>query len=522
MNKQNLKMLFDSNKNLLINFLLVLILILGFSIRIWNIDKNPAGFFADEASIGYNAYLISETGKDEYGKPYPLFFQSVGDYKNPVYIYSAVPVIKLLGLSVFSLRLTSVIYGTTTILILYLLLKLMFNNPQIALMSSFMLSISPWHIHFSRVGFELISSTFWFLVSLFFLYKSNSKLRYYPLAVLSLIIAFLSYTTIKIYLPLVLFVYFLINYRTANSLIKNRCFWLTNIVFVVGFSLLICPYLINGSLFSRWKQVVPKDYSINSIVKSYFNHFSSDFLFLKGDIDFPGQYITRHSVKGMGELYWYQAIFILWGIARFFFVKNNRKEVLFFILLILIYPAGTMFTDVKPQATRSSLGIVPFQVLTGLGIDYTLKVVKKRFIKFGLKLALFSIFFVFFVNFILLLNKYPLYSSDYWGWQFGYREAMQFFKRNESNYDDLVITHRYNTSEVLLSFYNVAYNCKKCRVSNNPIIINQERKQLFAIRKEDLEDAKRNYPLLKFKTIKIIYLPDQKTEELLMGYFNKS
>ena len=55
-------------------------------LRIYDISANPPGFFADEASFGYNAYSVLHTGKDEHGQ-IAVFFEAFGEYKLPVYIY---------------------------------------------------------------------------------------------------------------------------------------------------------------------------------------------------------------------------------------------------------------------------------------------------------------------------------------------------------------------------------------------------------------------------------------------------
>ena len=57
------------------------ILTLATFLRLYRLKDNPAGFFCDEASIGYNAYSILTTGKDEWGQPWPLFFRAFGEYK---------------------------------------------------------------------------------------------------------------------------------------------------------------------------------------------------------------------------------------------------------------------------------------------------------------------------------------------------------------------------------------------------------------------------------------------------------
>ena len=98
--------------------LLTLILIIAVLLRIWNLSHNPAGFFVDEASTGLNAYKILTTGKDTHDKPFPVIFEAVGDYRDPVLIYSAVPFIALFGLNEFSVRLVSAFYGIAAVIIL--------------------------------------------------------------------------------------------------------------------------------------------------------------------------------------------------------------------------------------------------------------------------------------------------------------------------------------------------------------------------------------------------------------------
>ena len=81
-----------------VRFLLALIFFLGFLVRIWQIDKTPPGLNRDEASIGYTAYSLLKTGKDEYGKTWPLSFKSFGDWKLPLYIYGDILPISFLDL----------------------------------------------------------------------------------------------------------------------------------------------------------------------------------------------------------------------------------------------------------------------------------------------------------------------------------------------------------------------------------------------------------------------------------------
>jgi len=58
--------------------LLVVIILLASFLRLYNLANVPPHLTPDEASLGYNAYSILKTGKDEYGKFMPIIFKSFG------------------------------------------------------------------------------------------------------------------------------------------------------------------------------------------------------------------------------------------------------------------------------------------------------------------------------------------------------------------------------------------------------------------------------------------------------------
>src|SRR3990172_7352515 len=140
---------------------LAAILLLAAVVRVYDIGANPPGFFADEASYGYNAYTILHTGKDEYGARLPLFFQAFGEYKLPVYTYSIVPFIAVFGLTEVAVRLTSALYGVLTVLAVYLLVRALFQQRGMALAAAAILAILPLHLHYSRTRLgEIIAFPF--------------------------------------------------------------------------------------------------------------------------------------------------------------------------------------------------------------------------------------------------------------------------------------------------------------------------------------------------------------------------
>ena len=68
------------------------------------LKSNPPGYYIDESSISYNAYTISQTGVDEFGTSWPLYFRSFGDYKNPIYIYLLAGIYRITGPGILTAR----------------------------------------------------------------------------------------------------------------------------------------------------------------------------------------------------------------------------------------------------------------------------------------------------------------------------------------------------------------------------------------------------------------------------------
>src|SRR5258708_14650395 len=133
------------------NWILVGIIVLAFVLRFYHLNSYPA-FNADEASIGYDAYSLLQTGKDQHGNSWPIDFQSFNDYKPGLYVYIVLPFVKLLGLNEWAVRIPNAFIGVASVYVIYLLVKELFGKEResLALVSALFLAISPWHIHFSR------------------------------------------------------------------------------------------------------------------------------------------------------------------------------------------------------------------------------------------------------------------------------------------------------------------------------------------------------------------------------------
>ena len=125
------------------NFFFVIVLIIGFFVRFFNLSSVPPSLNWDEVSFGYNAYSILETGRDEFGRKWPLYFQSLGDNKLPVYVYLTVISIKFFGFTDFAVRFPSALLGVLAVLFTYLMVLELLKNKPIALLSALFLAVSP-------------------------------------------------------------------------------------------------------------------------------------------------------------------------------------------------------------------------------------------------------------------------------------------------------------------------------------------------------------------------------------------
>lgn len=125
--------------------ILCIIFLLAAFLRIYHLGENPVNFSASEARIGYNAYSLVKIGKflleaDAYSKIYSLF---------------AAPFIIILGLSIFSVRLVMMVLGLGWIFAIYKVTKWISKKSMLTYLPvyvfTFLLAISSWQIHFSRM-----------------------------------------------------------------------------------------------------------------------------------------------------------------------------------------------------------------------------------------------------------------------------------------------------------------------------------------------------------------------------------
>lgn len=179
-------------------FILLGILLLATILRFWNLGEIPGGMTEDEKIYIYNGYSIWQTQKDIVGEYLPLAFNHVNSF-SPVPIYLIAPFVGLLNLSLFSARLPFAIMGVLGIWILFLITRRLFQKDSIALASAMVLTLSPWHLQFSRIAYDGAAALFFILcgVYLFLRLKDRGSIFF---SLPFFLLGFYSYHATKIFL----------------------------------------------------------------------------------------------------------------------------------------------------------------------------------------------------------------------------------------------------------------------------------------------------------------------------------
>jgi 4-amino-4-deoxy-L-arabinose transferase-like glycosyltransferase len=443
------------------------IIIIAVVLRLWQLGNTPPSPDWDEVAIGYDAYSLIHTGKDEFGKAFPVVLRSFDDYKPAMYAYLTIPSIIIFGLNTFAVRLPSAIFGIISVIAVFYLLREIFGNSKLkdplSLLASFLLAISPWSLQFSRVGFESnVGDAFNILMVLFFV-KGLKKPWLLSLSALFAAFSIYTYQSEKVFTPLLAILLIIIYSKQLFKLSKKYLLF----AFLTGF-LVILPmvfYILTNreallrvtgtSIFSYKTELLKTDIAhlerdkqnndviglifdnrrfvyAKTIVSGYVAHFNPNWLFISGDI-------ARHHAPEMGLLYLFEVPFILIGLYFLIFGDFDKKGKLLILGWLLLAPVPASITTGVPHAVRTLNFLPTWQIISALGLLTSFRYIKKYKFKYAFY-ALFALVFLF--NFIYFLNQYFVQQNFYHSqdWQYGYSQAVDEVLKVEGNYDNIVVS----------------------------------------------------------------------------------
>jgi len=447
---------------------LFFILLISGVLRFWNLSEYPIHLTIDEVAIGYNAYSILKTGRDEHGSFLPLAFKSTGDWKPPVLVYLMVPSVALFGLNEFGVRFPMALVGTITPFVVFLLIKKLSNNLLLSFLTAFSLAISPWHIHYSRASFEAVVALFFLLLgTLFFLEGKEGRKGLFLLSIIFLVLSMYAYHAERIFTPIFFLMLVFLYRKEVFSLGKNLILFL-GIGFLFFLPLLLMmldprgqtrakmTFISQDIEISRELHLPEEKLSLtqkildnnllilgNFWIKRYLNYWDPRFIFFKG------MKLTLPDCPDIGILHLFEIPFFIVGVLVFFFGKEKfisaaGKKLIIFWLLLGPFPASLANND---QHTLRSLTTIPaFQFLIGVGLYFVWeKWVKNSIVRKILAGAIMFLMFIFslFYYFDLYYIHHPFQFSEYY--DYGYKEMSLFAWENQTKFERIIVDYNFGS-----------------------------------------------------------------------------
>jgi 4-amino-4-deoxy-L-arabinose transferase-like glycosyltransferase len=467
------------------NIFLILIIVLAFVLRFYKLNTYPA-LNADEAAIGYNAYSLLQTGLDEHGNPWPIHFQSFNDYKPGFYFYMVLPFVKVLGLNVWAVRIPGALCGVLTVLVLYYLVEELFidhesptTNHFFPLAAAALLAISPWHIQFSRGGWEVNVATFFIATGLLFFLKAIKKPSFlnFAFCILPFVLSLYTYHAARVVVPLLGLSLLVIYRKDIKVNIKTFV-----IAAFIGLILLVplARDLTKGSVSSRvmgvglfadsgplnrineqrgehtdFTGIIPKlihnkavNYTL-AFMENWSQHYWGEFLFLSGDA------IQRNAVPETGQMYIFDLLFLAVGIIAIVRSKEHKRSWLIVIIWLLIAPIPAALTFQSPNALRAQNMVIPLVIISAYGLVTILEWIKRVSSRKLILTFKFLIFILISWQFARYLHMYYVHMAKEYPFssQYGVKELVDYVKGVEGKYNKIIVTNRYDQPYILFLFY---------------------------------------------------------------------
>lgn len=449
---------------------LLAIILLGGFFRFWKLSDSPVSLSIDEVAIGYNTYSILKTGRDEWGEFLPLAFRSIGDYKPPLLEYLMLPAIGIFGLTEFGTRFTVALVSTLTLFFVFLLLKEITKNQAIALLATFSLAVSPWHVQFSRMTHEAVVALFLVIVGVWLFIKSLSgKKKLYWLSAIFLALSLYTYHTERLFTPLfVLGLAIIFSREILRKENRKGVLVAAGVGLVLSLAFLKIMFSSKGStratnafidrdvelnyqLHKNYEKLSPfqKILDTNQLMifnfwtKRYLNYFDLPYLF------FNGMKLSMPRAPQVGLLHLFELPFFLIGIWKLFVKKRflgSENIYRFIVFWFLLSPLAASVANNEQHPARSLVFIPIPHLIVGVGFYVVWE--KIKLVSNLKRIAALSIIGVVVVaSLIYYLDiyhfHYPISFSEYCS--YGMKEVALYVWSRQKDYKKIVIDSTFGT-----------------------------------------------------------------------------
>ena len=358
-------------KSLPIKDILIALLIMIVSIvpRVILIDQIPLGIHGDEAWTGLDAVKIME------GELVPAYSPSaLGQPSGPAYLTALF--FKLLGINVISLRLSMAFFGILTIPFFYFFIKRLYGS-TVSVIITLLFAFSLIHLHYSRIGFMLISAPLFVIGTLYFFSRFIAKKRL-PALIVSAVFCGLgmySYNSYILFPPLMMLGLVLLLF--------------TKRIRLQHVALFVCAFTAAASILLAQIAANPKEYFSHHKTVSVFNQeeFKAGktgqklaFMYENG-LKKTKAFLIGHlndGADGYGDFQSVDYLILAFAIAGIFIAVMKRNNYMLWLLIGLLIQLIPLFSTVDGYYRRVLIAYIFLYIFAAYALSELLKILQFR------------------------------------------------------------------------------------------------------------------------------------------------
>jgi len=362
-------------------WLLVITLLIAACLRLWQLDTLPPGLHYDEAADTIIAQQIAR------GESAPIFVAAYTG-KEVLFFYWAAAWMKLIGPTVFAMRLAAAMIGILTVAVTYRVVRELFAAPLvrhgrgsggegIALFATIFIATSFWAILMSRLGFRSISEPLMQALALAALFRGLRLKRWWWIVIAGALIGLNLYTYLAARLfPLAIaaICLFLIAFDRGQR--RNR---FAQFIVVTGMALLVFTplgvYFLNNpnAFLTRIQQVAPHAEQMPALLENFGRALGM--FFISGD-----PYIRFNlPERPLFSIVW-GGFFIIGLITALIGVVRGRtvwRRTAYFSVIVttffMLLPTALAVNEITPSNLRA-IGLMPLVfVFPALGVWWIIR-----------------------------------------------------------------------------------------------------------------------------------------------------
>lgn len=414
------------------NILLFLIFFLALTLRLYQLNSLPHGFYEEEVTNAYVGRFILENGRDLYGNWFPLlYFDKFGDFPPVLPMYLSGLSTYIFGLTEFAARFPTAFIGALAVFPIFGFSQFFFKDKRVSLLASLLLAIMPWHVVLSRTSAEGIIGFTVFVWALVLLFQKKR------LAYLLFFLCYFLYPGLRIIIPITLLPFY-------KKYMKATVFFclLTVIIALTpwGKGRFEQTSLFHSSevreriaanmealSFGEGKDNITLARSFHNKVVGYTREFVSQYISY-----FSPQYLF---VAAGGQARYFNVpfhglLFITVGVLILASFLGGVPGYIVYLLLITPIPA-VLTVDFVPHAHRSLFLLFPLILFAALGFS---KVKRIKFIT-GITLIFLSLEFVYFWH---QYSRHEAANQSVLR-NVGDKELVQYVIAHKSEYDHIIM-----------------------------------------------------------------------------------